>query len=68
MPTVGMLEQEQIAEQFQALLEMEKKAEALYAELAARADPALRARIEELRRDKLRHIRLTERLLEIVSS
>lgn len=65
---MGMLEQEQIAEQFQALLEMEKKAEALYAELAARADPALRARIEELRRDKLRHIRLTERLLEIVSS
>jgi rubrerythrin len=63
-----MLEQEQIAEQFQALLEMEKKAEALYADLAAKADPALRGRIEQLRRDKLRHIRLTERLLEIVSA
>jgi rubrerythrin len=64
-----MLEQEQVAQQFQSLLDMERQAEALYAALAAKVtDPAVRAQIEQLRRDKQRHIRLTERLLEIVNA
>lgn len=62
-----MLEEEEIAQQFQALLEMERQAEQTYAELLAKVeDPAIRQQIEQLHRDKLRHIQLTQRLLEIV--
>jgi len=61
------LEQEQIASQFQALLEMEKQAEALYAQLLDKVEDAtVRQKLEQLRKDKQRHIRLTQRLLEIV--
>ena len=61
------LEQEQIASQFQALLEMEKQAEALYAQLLDKVeDASTRQKLEQLRKDKQRHIRLTQRLLEIV--
>jgi len=62
-----MIEQAQITDQFQALLEMLQQAERLYADLAAAAgDPQLKAQLEQLRRDKERHVQLTERLLEIV--
>jgi len=62
-----MLEQVILREQFQVLLDKEREAEKVYAEQAAKvASGLLRAQIEQLRRDKQRHIRLIERLLEIV--
>ncbi len=62
-----MLEQERLREQFQALLDQEQQALAVYTELADKVqDPRLRDQVEELRRDKQRHVELTERLLEIV--
>ena len=62
-----MLEQQRLREQFQALLCQERQALTAYSELAATVDdPALRDQVEQLWRDKLRHVELTERLLEIV--
>lgn len=62
-----MLEQAMLREQFLALLDKERQAERTYAELSSRlTDPALRRQIEQLQRDKQRHIALAERLLEIV--
>ncbi len=56
-----------LREQFLALLEKERQAERMYADLAARtSDEKLRKQIAELHRDKRRHIALAERLLEIV--
>ena len=56
-----------LREQFLALLDKERQAERMYADLAARMkSPAVRRQIEDLHRDKLRHIALAERLLEIV--
>jgi rubrerythrin len=62
-----MLEQAFLREQFLALLDKERQAERLYADLSVRlSDPGLRRQIEQLHRDKQRHIALAERLLEIV--
>lgn len=62
-----MLEEAILREQFEALLDKERQAERLYADISSRlADPALRRQIEQLHRDKQRHIALAERLLEIV--
>lgn len=62
-----MLEQAQLAEQFRKLLEQERLAEASYGELIQQLDDtALRQQVEQLLRDKQRHIRLTQRLLEIL--
>jgi rubrerythrin len=62
-----MLEQHRLREQFQVLLDQEQRALAAYAELASKVhDPSLRDKVEELRRDKARHVELAERLLEIV--
>jgi rubrerythrin len=62
-----MLEQALLREQFQELLSREQEAERAYAELAAKVtDPATLQKLNLLRRDKLRHIRLAQRLLEIV--
>jgi rubrerythrin len=62
-----MLEQALLREQFLELLKREREAAEVYADLVARiTDPALRQQVDQLRRDKQRHIRLTERLLEIV--
>ena len=62
-----MLEQAMLSEQFQSLLSGEQQAMRMYAELAARLDdPGVRNQIQELLRDKERHIRLAQRLLEIV--
>ncbi len=64
-----MLEQAEISQQFHDLLEMERQAERLYAELLGGVgDPAVRQQLDQLLRDKQRHIRLTERLLEIVEN
>lgn len=62
-----MLEQALLREQVQELLAAERQAEAAYANLAQGAsDPVLKEQLEQLCRDKQRHIRLAERLLEIL--
>jgi rubrerythrin len=62
-----VLEEALLAEQFQTLLEKERQAACAYAGLAAKVtDPHLKLKIEQLCRDKEKHIRLAERLLEIV--
>ncbi len=62
-----MLEQTQIAEQFLALLEMEKQAHQMYFDLATRlTDPEALKQVRQLLHDKQRHIQLIQRLLEIV--
>jgi len=62
-----MLEQAILREQFQALLNQEQSAATLYAKLARElADPALRREAEQLHLDKQRHVRMAERLVEIV--
>jgi len=62
-----MLEQATLRKRFQALLDQERQALMVYESVAkGSSDPALRKQALQLRRDKERHIRLTERLLEIV--
>lgn len=62
-----MLEQAMLAEQFQALLRGERQALRLYGDLAAKVtDPKAQQQLQRLLRDKQRHVRLAERLLEIV--
>jgi len=62
-----MLEQALLREQVQELVAAERQAETAYARLVETvSDPALRDQLEQLRRDKQRHIRLAERLLEIL--
>lgn len=62
-----MLEQANLREQFQSLLDQQRQAMKLYEELACSAgDAGLRKQALQLQRDKARHVRLTERLLEIV--
>jgi len=61
------LEEALLREQFEALLEQEREAARAYGGLLARIDdPAVRERLEELLREKRRHVELVERLLEIV--
>jgi len=63
-----MLEQAVLREQVQTLLEKERQAERAYADMASKVGEAsLKAQIEQLRRDKQRHIQLAERLLEILA-
>ncbi|MGB2820240.1 MAG: hypothetical protein WBF17_04620 [Phycisphaerae bacterium] len=63
-----MLEQAVLREQFQMLLSQEQQALQAYADLVAKVDdPAIREQVEQLRREKQRHVELTERLLEIVA-
>ena len=62
-----MLEEAMLRERFQALLEKQQEAVDACAALAGRVDdPQLRADLQQLHREKQRHLRLTERLLEIV--
>jgi len=62
-----MFEESLLAEQFQKLLDREREAAEVYADLATRlTDPALREQVAQIYREKQRHIELTERLLEIV--
>jgi rubrerythrin len=62
-----MLDQAILRDQFEELLAGEKRAAEVYEQLLARADdPDLREQLGQLHREKLRHVQLTERLLEIV--
>ncbi len=61
------LEHAMLGEQFQSLLETELAAEKAYCELIGQiADPSIRQDVEQIHRDKLRHVQLAERLVEIV--
>jgi len=63
-----MLEEALLREQFESLLSQEQQALAAYAALIEEIeDPALRDQVQQLHRDKQRHVELTERLLEIVT-
>ncbi len=56
-----------LAEKFRELLDQERKAEGVYAGLSAQVtDPTTREHIQQIHRDKLRHVQLVERLIEIV--
>lgn len=62
-----MLEQALLSEQFRVLLAKEQEVARRYAELVRIVeDPSLRQQVARLCRDKNRHVRLAERLLEIV--
>ena len=63
-----MLEEALLREQFESLLSQEQQALSAYAALIEEIeDPALRDQVQQLHRDKQRHVELTERLLEIVT-
>ena len=62
-----MFEEAQLAEQFNALLDQQQQAADYYAAMAAQTDdPQVRRQVEQVCREKKRHIQLTQRLLEIV--
>ena len=62
-----MFEQALLAEQFQSLLVQAQQAERMYASLAeGLSDQHLLREVERIHQDKQRHVRLAERLLEIV--
>ena len=62
-----MFEEAELAEQFNALLDQQQHAADHYQAVAAKTDdPQMKHQIEQVCRDKKRHIQLTQRLLEIV--
>lgn len=62
-----MLSESILREQFEGILSHVQDAEQKYADLAHRIEDAdTLALVEQLRRDKLRHMSLAERLLEII--
>lgn len=62
-----MLDQAILRERFEQLLLQERQAESLYADMLANvSEPSVREQIEQLHREKQRHVALTERLLELV--
>ena len=62
-----MFEQAILSEQFQQLLFKQRQIADAYDELLRSAeDPELRSQLDEICRQKLRDIRMSERLLEIV--
>ncbi len=62
-----MFEQTQLSEQFQALLNAQEKTARQCLQAAGQtSDPHLKEEIQQLHREKQRHMELTERLLEIV--
>ena len=61
------VEQVMLAETFQQLLEQEQQAEKLYCELSSQvSDLNAKQQVQQIHREKLRHVQLVERLLEIV--
>jgi rubrerythrin len=63
-----MFEQAMLAEQFELLLADAEQAEKMYASLAGNTDdPAMRQQLDQVYRDKQRHVELTRRLLDLVN-
>ncbi|MFW6061198.1 MAG: hypothetical protein ACOC93_00165 [Planctomycetota bacterium] len=62
-----MLSQVLLQEQFQRILDIATEAEQSYGEIAGKLrDPELAGAVDQLLRDKQRHVDLAQRLLEIV--
>ena len=62
-----MFEQAMLSEQFRMLLQKEQEVVNHYTELLKQVeDPRIRQQVAQLCRDKRRHVRLAERLMEIV--
>lgn len=62
-----MLEQSNLVEEFSSLLDMERQAQQAYSDMAARVPQGpIRQQLEQLIRDKQKHVKLIERLLEIL--
>jgi len=62
-----MFEEAELAEQFNALLDQQQHAADHYETVAAQtSDPQMKHQMEQVCREKKRHIQLTQRLLEIV--
>lgn len=62
-----MFEEAILADQFNALLDQQQHAADYYASMATQTDdPQVRRQVEQVCREKKRHIQLTQRLLEIV--
>ena len=62
-----MFEEALLAKQFKSIHTQARQAEQLYTSLAGSiTDPDLREQVAQLSREKQRHVRLTERLMEIV--
>ncbi len=62
-----MLEQAILRQKVQDLLDKQKQAQALCVDLQSRtADATVKQQLDQLQRDQQRHMRLTERLLEIL--
>lgn len=61
-----MLDQFVLRQQFKTLRETQQEALGKYESAAQNADPSARADLDQLCREKRRHLELTARLLEIV--
>jgi hypothetical protein len=61
-----MLEQVLLREKFQTLLDWQRAALGRYEAATNEADSETRGQLDQLCRDKKRHLELTERLLEIM--
>lgn len=62
-----MLEQVMLAQQIETLIQAQRQAAGTYASLASKAaDPAVRTQLQQLCRDKEKHIALAQRILEII--
>jgi rubrerythrin len=62
-----MLEQAILRQRFESLLKTEQEVQRAYEELSRLVqDPLQQAQIQQLIREKQRHIELTQRLLELV--
>ena len=61
------VEHAMLAERFGALLEYQRRAERVYTDLASQlTEGSLRREVEQICREKQRHVALVQRLLEIV--
>ncbi len=62
-----MLDDAFLRDRFEQLLTQQRRAEGFYASMLDRTpDPARREQLEQIHREKRRHILLTERMLEIL--
>jgi hypothetical protein len=62
-----MLEHAMLRDRFEELLDDQRRIEGVYASMADTTDdPSLREQIQQIHRDKCRHVYLTERLIEIL--
>lgn len=62
-----MLDESLLRDRFEQILDHQREMEGVYASMADGADcPMAREQIEQIRRDKRRHVMLVERVFEIL--